>query len=226
MLRRDPDVVLPGRPLQLDRLCGAQRPVGVPLADAQEDPLAVIRRQATASAASFPSSTPNRTRPPSEARRCTWEAIGTVSLPANSSGSRNREYCEGIPASGSASTEPACHSTPASASDSWRRYQTAFPSRSSTACTAPAFSPPCPRSLILTLIFTSRPADAAADAAPHGRAGPTRSRVPWRSGGKEPDIGRGRAPLSPITGSTGSHGSHGSHGSRGSPAHAHDMAGR
>ncbi len=34
---------------------------------------------------------------------------------------------------------------------------------------------------------------------PHGRAGPTRKRVPCRSGGSEPSIGRARAPLAPIT---------------------------
>ena len=141
VIRRDADVVLPGRPLQLHRLCRAQRAGGIPLADAQEDALAVIDRHRRRS---LPSSTPNRTRPPSAASRCTCDAIGTVSPPANSSGSRNREYCEGIPASGRARTDPACQNTPASASDSWRRYQTALPSLNSTACRAPAALPPPP----------------------------------------------------------------------------------
>ena len=90
----------------------------------------------------LPSSTPNSTRPPSAASRCTCEAMGTVSPPPNSSGSKNREYCRGMPASGRARIDPACQKTPASASDSWRWYQTAWPSRISTACKAPDLSPP------------------------------------------------------------------------------------
>ena len=131
------DVVLPGRPFQLHRLGGPQRTGGIPFAEAQEDALAVVDLAAVHVA---PSSTPNSTRPPSAARRCTCEAMGTVRPPANSSGSRNREYCEGIPASGRARTDPACQNTAASAADSWRRYQTALPSRISTACKAPASS--------------------------------------------------------------------------------------
>ena len=101
------------------------------------------------------------------------EAIGTVSPPANSSGSRNREYWDGIPDSGRASTEPACQNTPASASDSWRRYQTALPSRSSTACRAPPPPPPPPPPATLVIL------------APH----PSRALVPPRPGRTHPEQG-------------------------------------
>ena len=90
-----------------------------------------------------PSSTEKSTRAPSGITRCTCEAMGTVRPPPNSSDASRREYCDGRPASGSASTEPACQKTPASAGESTRRYETACPSRSSTACSAPA-DPPRP----------------------------------------------------------------------------------
>ena len=91
MLRRDPDVVLPGGPLQLHRLGGAQRPSGVPLADAQEDALAVTRRRPPPSLVSSrrrPRTAPARRRRPAgararrsgrSARRRTPRAPGTVS---------------------------------------------------------------------------------------------------------------------------------------------------
>src|ERR1700683_2183410 len=119
-----------------------------------------------------PPTTENSTRPPSAATRCTCEAMGIVSPPANSCGSRKRSYCEGNPVSGSASTEPACQNTPASAGEAGRRYEPARPSRSSTACSAP---PPPPG-----------PPTAPPTPTPPG---PTRNSAPCRSGGSAPSMG-------------------------------------
>ena len=93
--RRDPDVVLPRRPLQLHRLGRAQRPAAshspmrrkMPVPGRPSSPPSVVarsrRRPRTAHA--------RRRRPPgARARRS-----APVSPPANSSGSKNREYCEG-----------------------------------------------------------------------------------------------------------------------------------
>ena len=127
------DVVLPRLPLQLHHPGRAQVATGVPFADAQEDPLAVIAPRT--GPPSSPPFTQTRSSPPWEARRCTCDAMGTVDPPGGVAqiAPTNREYWEGRPDSGRASTEPACQNTPASASESRRRYETAFPSRSSTA---------------------------------------------------------------------------------------------
>ena len=90
---------------------------------------------------SAPCVTPKSTRRPRTASRFTCEAIGTSSPPPNSRGSSSRVYCSGNPTSGSASTEPACQNTPASAADARAKYETALPSRSSMACSAPAGMP-------------------------------------------------------------------------------------
>ena len=103
-LRRDADVVLPGGPLQLHRLGAPQRPGRIPFADAQEDALPILELRRPPRR--LPSSTPKRTRPPSAASRCTCEAMGTVSPPANSCGSKKREYCDGIPALGQGEDRP------------------------------------------------------------------------------------------------------------------------
>ncbi len=119
--------MLPGRPLQAHGLGAAQRAGGVPFADAQPD--ALVQAPGPSIGAGLclgarfgvrvaPSSTANSTRQPSDATRCTCDAMGTVRPPPNSSGSKNREYWRGRPDSGSASTDPACQKTPASASDS------------------------------------------------------------------------------------------------------------
>ena len=103
VLGRDADVVLPRGPLQLHRLRGAQRPGRHPIRRCAGR----CRRRSSTSVPSLADSRrrpPKRTRPPSAANRCTCDAMGTVSPPANSSGSNKREYCEGIPASGRART--------------------------------------------------------------------------------------------------------------------------
>ena len=108
VVRRDGDVVLPGRALEFHGLHGAQGAGRVPLPDAQPDSLCsdASSPAVPSPAACVPSSTENRTRPPSAARRCTWDAMGTVSPPVNSSGSKKREYCEGNPDSGRARSDP------------------------------------------------------------------------------------------------------------------------
>ena len=86
-----------------------------------------------------PSSTPKSTRPRRPPPGGTCDAIGTVSPPPNSSGSRSREYCERQPGSRAAPAPSRRarrrrrrHRTPDG------RYDTAVPSRSSTAWRAPA----------------------------------------------------------------------------------------
>ena len=53
----------------------------------------------TSPPSAVPSSTANKSRLPSAARRCTCDAIGTVSPPANSSGSREPRVLRGDPGS-------------------------------------------------------------------------------------------------------------------------------
>ena len=117
-------------------------PARIPFAEAEEDALPVLKRQRRRPA---PVVHREEHTAPSAARRWTCEAMGTVRPPANSSSARNREYCEGIPVSGRARTDPACQNTPASAADSLQ-VPDGLPSRISTAWSAPrAGAAPSPR---------------------------------------------------------------------------------
>ncbi len=164
------------------------------------------RPEAVASAPAR-SSTENKTRLPSAATRGTCDAMGTDSPPANSCGSRRREYCEGRPVSGNASTDPACQKTLASASDSPQRYDTAMPSRNSTAWMAPIGRPGSAPSNPPGPSAPPGPSGPAAGsggraASPercaHGERGPMRSSVPCRSGGSTPSMGSDACSI-PIT---------------------------
>ena len=185
----------------------ASAPLGVPFTDAQPDVLRLVTEQVEGRLRRLRArpavSTANSTRLPSAATRGTCDAIGTVSPPANSSGSRRREYREGRPVSGNASTDPACQKTPASASDSLQRYDTATPSRSSTAWSAAqaflrttvASGPSAPPGASPPARSVRRPPRRTA--APTA-SGPIRSSVPCRSGGSAPSMGSDACSI-PIT---------------------------
>ena len=80
------------------------------------------------------------------------------------------------------------------------RYETACRPGAPRHAAAPAARRPSPlasRTRRASPATAAAPPTPAAGADPHGHAGPTRNRVPCRSGGSEPDIGRGERSVGP-----------------------------
>ena len=151
---------------------------------------------------SAPSSTPNRTRPPSEASRCTCDAIGHGQPAGELLGLQEPGVLRREPGFGEGE-----HRTGVPEA---RRHRPRTPGAGTRRPCRPGARrragrpPPHGRRLRrrATLIVAAAPSRSPAAAPPpHGQAGPTRNRVPCRSGGNEPDIGRGQRPVAPITGS-------------------------